>query len=89
MFIKKFIFNYFQRKGILISLCNIFKQGLRDYTLPLANDTLPIIHLFEDERFNTNSLLKKLLIKLTQRIGLCFLKPKIAKWRYKRGTINY
>jgi len=78
--------NIFLRKGILLSLCNIFKQGLRDYTLPLANDALPIIHLFEDERFNTNSLLKKLLIKLTQRIGLCFLKPKIAKWRYKRGN---
>ncbi|ORX85382.1 ARM repeat-containing protein [Anaeromyces robustus] len=76
----------FLRKGILLSLCTIFKQGLRDYILPLANDTLPIIHLFEDEKFNSNSLLKKLLIKLTQRIGLCFLKPKIAKWRYKRGN---
>ncbi|ORY54682.1 ARM repeat-containing protein, partial [Neocallimastix californiae] len=78
--------NIFLRKGILISLCTIYKQGLRDYTLPLANDTLPIIHLFDDERFNNNSLLKKYLIKLAQRISLCFLKPKIAKWRYKRGN---
>eukprot|EP00833_Pecoramyces_ruminatium_P018099 jgi/Orpsp1_1/1192131/evm.model.d7180000090794.1 len=78
--------NIFLRKGILISLCTIYKQGLRDYILPLANDTLPVIHLFDDDRFNNNSLLKKLLIKLAQRIGLCFLKPKIAKWRYKRGN---
>jgi hypothetical protein len=25
-------------------------------------------------------------MKLTQRIGLCYLKPKLATWRYQRGS---
>ena len=33
-----------------------------------------------------NATHRKLYIKLIQRIGLTFLKPKIAPWRYQRGN---
>lgn len=38
------------------------------------------------DNYSSNSLIRKLRIKLTQRVGLCFLKPKIAPWRYQRGN---
>ena len=30
--------------------------------------------------------IKKALVNLAQRIGCIFLKPKVAKWRYQRGS---
>ena len=30
--------------------------------------------------------LRKLAIKLTQRLGLTFLKTRVASWRYQRGN---
>jgi len=32
-----------------------------------------------------NILLRKLLTKLSQRIGMVYLKPRIASWRYQKG----
>ncbi|XP_013921307.1 PREDICTED: tubulin-specific chaperone D, partial [Thamnophis sirtalis] len=37
--------------------------------------------LFESNQ----TILRKLGVKLVQRLGLTFLKPKVAKWRYQRG----
>lgn len=34
----------------------------------------------------TNSLSRKLVAKIRQRISLCYLKPRIASWRYQRGN---
>uniref|UniRef100_A0A8C3XTC1 Tubulin-specific chaperone D n=1 Tax=Chelydra serpentina TaxID=8475 RepID=A0A8C3XTC1_CHESE len=34
---------------------------------------------------SNQTLLRKLGVKLVQRLGLTFLKPKVAKWRYQRG----
>lgn len=33
-----------------------------------------------------SGLLRKLTVKLAQRIGLIYLKPTVAKWRYQRGA---
>jgi hypothetical protein len=32
------------------------------------------------------TLTRKLLIKLIQRIGLTYLPPRVATWRYQRGS---
>uniref|UniRef100_G3QHW9 Tubulin-specific chaperone D n=1 Tax=Gorilla gorilla gorilla TaxID=9595 RepID=G3QHW9_GORGO len=34
---------------------------------------------------SNQTLLRKLGVKLVQRLGLTFLKPKVAAWRYQRG----
>jgi tubulin-specific chaperone D len=33
-----------------------------------------------------SSVLKQARVKLAQRIGCIFLKPRVAKWRYQRGA---
>lgn len=35
---------------------------------------------------HTNTFIRKLSLKLIQRLGLVFLKSKIATWRYQRGS---
>lgn len=39
-----------------------------------------------DYKESNNSLLRKYAMKVYQRIGLTFLKPKLASWRYQRGN---
>uniref|UniRef100_A0A8C5E7Q7 Tubulin-specific chaperone D n=1 Tax=Gouania willdenowi TaxID=441366 RepID=A0A8C5E7Q7_GOUWI len=34
----------------------------------------------------SSELLRKLIVKLSQRLGLTFLKPRLADWRYQRGS---
>ena len=34
---------------------------------------------------SANTLVRKLAVKLVQRLGLVFLPPRIAPWRYQRG----
>ena len=35
---------------------------------------------------STSSLHRKLITKVTQRIALVFLPPRVAAWRYQRGS---
>ncbi|VDK47268.1 unnamed protein product [Anisakis simplex] len=68
----------------LYLLTSIFKHGRRDDLLPLAGTVLRAVAPL----VNVNSsdiIVKKLLIKLIQRLGVVFLKPKVSKWRYERG----
>lgn len=38
------------------------------------------------DQYANNAVVRKLQTKLTQRVGLCYLKPKVASWRYQRGN---
>ncbi|KAF8985418.1 hypothetical protein BGZ46_004276, partial [Entomortierella lignicola] len=79
--------NVFQAIGILSTLCWMFKIGQREVLLPIAEgleDLLVDIEL--REHFMSNSNTKKLIVKLSQRVGLCLLKPRVAAWRYQRGN---
>lgn len=73
--------------GILTSLCAIYKLGQRDVLLPTVETVWPCLSLAdENARFVSNALIRKLLVKLAQRFGMCYLRPKVAAWRYQRGS---
>ncbi|KAJ3601268.1 hypothetical protein NHX12_032241 [Muraenolepis orangiensis] len=71
--------------GTLQSLAQLFKHGKRDDFLqhaPMVLQCLDQKHLLE----SSHEMLRKLGVKLIQRLGLTFLKPRLAKWRYQRGN---
>ena len=78
----------FLLSGALRSLVDICKHGNRDILraqLPLLAPfcliTLPSI-----PAMRSSALLRQLNAKLTQRLGLLFLKPRLPTWRYDRGN---
>ncbi|KAM8845147.1 tubulin-specific chaperone D isoform 1-T1 [Spinachia spinachia] len=71
--------------GALQSLATLFKHGKRDDLLEYAS---AIMQCLEQKRLSESSqaMLRKLDVKLIQRLGLTFLKPRLAVWRYQRGS---
>ncbi|XP_019615055.1 PREDICTED: LOW QUALITY PROTEIN: tubulin-specific chaperone D-like [Branchiostoma belcheri] len=71
--------------GVLQTLSLLFKHGKREDLLTFAPVVLKklVSMKMEDSK---NTLLRKLAIKLIQRIGLTFLKTRLASWRYQRGS---
>ncbi|KAF9581923.1 hypothetical protein BGW38_000889, partial [Lunasporangiospora selenospora] len=77
----------FETIGILGTFCLIFKIGQRETLLPLVDQMDEVMGFVESkDQFMSNSTVKKLLTKLSQRVGLCLLKPRVAAWRYQRGN---
>ncbi|XP_043956093.1 tubulin-specific chaperone D [Gambusia affinis] len=71
--------------GVLQSLAKLLKHGKRDDFLQYA----PIVlRNLEEKRLSESSeaMLRKIYIKIIQRLGLTFLKPRLAAWRYERGS---
>jgi hypothetical protein len=65
----------------------MYQLAPRTVLLPTLDDTIvPLLTMQFFEVYANNSLVRKLRTKLTQRVGLCYLKPKIASWRYQRGN---
>ncbi|XP_012933569.1 tubulin-specific chaperone D isoform X2 [Heterocephalus glaber] len=71
--------------GTLQALAQIFKHGKREDCLPYATIVLQCLDSCRLPESN-QTLLRKLGVKLVQRLGLTFLKPKVAAWRYQRGS---
>ncbi|XP_061567171.1 tubulin-specific chaperone D [Cololabis saira] len=71
--------------GALQSLAKLFKHGKRDDLLQYAP---PVLHCVEEKHLaeSSEAMLRKLDVKLTQRLALTFLKPRLASWRYQRGS---
>jgi hypothetical protein len=69
--------------GVLHCLGQIFKHGHRNRLSQYASEVLSpcLIAIAKTD----NTLTRKLLSKLFQRIALTFLPPQIATWRYTRG----
>ncbi|XP_068932719.1 tubulin-specific chaperone D isoform X4 [Petaurus breviceps papuanus] len=70
--------------GMLQALAQVFKHGTRESCLPYASIVLQCLDNCKLSESN-HTLLRKLGVKLVQRLGLTFLKPRLAKWRYQRG----
>uniref|UniRef100_A0ACB8EJM9 Uncharacterized protein n=1 Tax=Sphaerodactylus townsendi TaxID=933632 RepID=A0ACB8EJM9_9SAUR len=79
--------------GLILDICEeifncpqaqLFKHGKREDCLPYASTVLECLDNCKLSESN-QTLLRKLGVKLVQRLGLTFLKPKVAKWRYQRG----
>lgn len=71
--------------GPLIAIAAILKHGKREDLLPYAPKLLRWVL---EQNFETSSdfLKNKFYMKIVQRLGLIFLPPKIAQWRYNRGS---
>ena len=77
----------FRTTGVLQALFHIFRDGTRDVLrrhvgLVLGN----ILSAVRAGESSTSSLHRKLTTKVTQRIALVFLPPRVALWRYQRGS---
>ncbi|KAF5903647.1 tubulin-specific chaperone D, partial [Clarias magur] len=71
--------------GALQSLAQLFKHGKREDFLQYA----PMVLQCLDQKKiaeSSQTLLRKLGVKVVQRLGLTFLKPRLARWRYQRGS---
>ncbi|XP_017009809.2 tubulin-specific chaperone D [Drosophila takahashii] len=71
--------------GQLAAVAAILKHGKREDLLPYADKLLQWITSCQYKEGN-DFLKYKNYVKIVQRIGLVHLKPRIASWRYKRGT---
>ena len=73
------------KMGALMALAAIWKHGKRSDLLEHTQHMLEVITKMELKN-NPNVLLRKLSLKVIQRLGLTFLRTKVAKWRYRRGN---
>ena len=71
--------------GLLSTLVQIFKYGRREDLLPYAAKVFECVSTLGIMDID-NTFVRKLTAKLTQRVGLVFLVPKVASWRYMRGS---
>lgn len=80
-----FDISVFAKEGTLSSVAMILKHGKREDLLPHAQKLLQWI-ITDDVKINSGTNVQKLIYKIVQRIGLVFLPPRIATWRYHRGN---
>lgn len=71
--------------GKLAAISSILKHGKREDLLVHAPKILTWM-LTGDYKSNNDFLKNKYFVKIIQRLGLVFLKPRLAKWRYQRGS---
>ena len=71
--------------GAMMALCAITKHAKREDVLKYSS---LLLEKLQDSKIkdHKNTLLRKYGLKLVQRLGLIFLKAKVASWRYQRGS---
>ncbi|KAL0914112.1 hypothetical protein M5K25_017618 [Dendrobium thyrsiflorum] len=79
--------NQFRILGIVEALASIFKVGERTILIDAVDKTWAnISHLIQSSVAARNSLLRKYIVKLSQRIGLICLPHRSTTWRYMART---
>lgn len=82
---KDSVYDVFHQLGVLRALGLIFKQGKREEMLSFSQIVLPRL-LACGITSSSDTAIRKLAMKVIQRIGLTFLKPRVVSWRYQRGS---
>lgn len=72
--------------GQLAAISSILKHGKREDLLPHATKLLRWLLACENYKTENDFLKNKYFIKIIQRLGLVFLRPRLAQWRYQRGS---
>ena len=74
----------FRETGVLAALYYLFKSGNRDI---MSSYGVRVLEVLSKQQLlqSADESLVKYVVKLTQRIGLSFLRVKDTSWRYKRG----
>lgn len=75
----------FVKYGTLACIAMIIKHSKREDILPHAEKLLSWI-INSEFKDSSGTNVQKLVYKIIQRIGLTFLPPRIASWRYQRGN---
>ncbi|CAM9714670.1 unnamed protein product [Chrysoparadoxa australica] len=76
--------NTFLLSGVMTTLVGLFKLGHREKLEAFIPNLFPHA-LAIAGRDSSQPLLRKLLTKLFQRIGMTYLPPRVVGWRYDRG----
>ncbi|CAH0407276.1 unnamed protein product [Chilo suppressalis] len=73
------------RYGVLAAVAAVLKHGKRDDLLQFAPKLLKWV---TDQNYKQHKamLVRKYGVKIVQRIGLTFLRPRVVSWRYTRGS---
>ncbi|CAK1546044.1 unnamed protein product [Leptosia nina] len=71
--------------GVLAAVAAVLKHGKRDDLLPFAPKLLEWVTT-QNYKNHKAILVRKYGVKIVQRIGLTFLRPRVAAWRYTRGS---
>ncbi|KAL0832793.1 hypothetical protein ABMA28_000957 [Loxostege sticticalis] len=71
--------------GVLAAVAAVLKHGKRDDLLPFASKLLEWV-TNQNYKQHKAMLVRKYGVKIVQRIGLTFLRPRVASWRYTRGS---
>lgn len=72
--------------GLYLSLIEIFKIVQRKDLLKQIPDLLKLIQIQGTKKENTT--IRHYKVKLIQRIGMVYLKPRAVAWAYKKGNKN-
>ncbi|XP_049869882.1 tubulin-specific chaperone D [Pectinophora gossypiella] len=71
--------------GVLAAVAAVLKHGKRDDLLPFTPKLLQWVTK-QNYQQHKAMLVRKYGVKIVQRIGLTFLRPRVASWRYTRGS---
>lgn len=69
--------------GIITALSAVFKKGKR---MELIDKAGFVLAMLRTQKGDSSITWRKLRIKLVQRVGLVYLKPRSQHWRYQKGT---
>ena len=71
--------------GAVMAVCSILKHSKREDVIKYAPT---ILSHYQQAKLSdhANTIIRKFGLKMVQRLGLVFLKARVASWRYQRGN---